>query len=63
MNFIAPVYRKEVYAIGKVIKAGRQLIVWEVKVYTAEDEKLVALGISSYSRIVMRKGTPATVGS
>ncbi len=26
MNFISPVYRKEVYAIGKVVKAGKQLI-------------------------------------
>lgn len=63
MNFIAPVYRKKVYAIGKVIKAGRQLIVCEVKVYTAEDDKLVALGIASYSRIVMGKGKPAAVGT
>ncbi len=29
----------EVYAIGKVVKAGRQLIVCEVKVYTAANDK------------------------
>ena len=51
MNFIAPVYRDEIYAIGKVVKSGRQIIVCEMKVYKSKDDRLVALGIASYSRI------------
>ena len=61
MNFISPVYRKEIYAIGRVIKSGKQLIVCELKVYTAQDDKLVALGIATYSRIVSAKGKHAVV--
>jgi uncharacterized protein (TIGR00369 family) len=63
MNFIAPVYRKDIYAIGKVVKTGKQLIVCELKVYTSQDDKLVALGIASYSRIAITKEMPATVQS
>jgi uncharacterized protein (TIGR00369 family) len=51
MNFISPVYRKDLYAIGKVVKTGRQLIVCELKVYTPDNDKLVALGIASYAHI------------
>jgi len=51
MNFIAPVYREAIYAIGKIVKSGRQIIVCEMKVYTAKTDKLVALGLASYSRI------------
>lgn len=60
MNFISPVVRKEIYAIGKVIKAGKQLIVCELKVYTSQDDKLIALGISSYSRIQTTQRKHAT---
>lgn len=55
MNFIAPVYRKDIHAIGKVIKPGRHLIICELKVYTSHDDKLVALGIASYARITTTK--------
>jgi len=61
MNFIAPVVRKDIYAIGKVVKSGKNLIVCELKVYTAQDDKLVALGIASYSRVTITKEMPATV--
>jgi uncharacterized protein (TIGR00369 family) len=63
MNFVAPVYRNDLYAIGKVVKKGRQLIVCELKVHTATDDKLIALGIATYSRISAGKGKPATVQS
>ena len=63
MNFVAPVYRNDLYAIGKVVKNGRQLIVCELKVYSARDDRLVALGIATYSRISTTKDKPATVPS
>lgn len=59
MNFIAPVYRKDIYAIGKVLKAGRHVLVCEMKVYTAKDDKLVAAGTASYYRISSTKEVPA----
>jgi uncharacterized protein (TIGR00369 family) len=58
MNFISPVYRKDLYAIGEVVKSGKQLIVCELKVYTVESDKLIALGIASYSRIPAKKDAP-----
>lgn len=61
MNFVAPVYRENIYAIGKIVKAGRQIIVCELKVYTEEKDKLVALGVASYSRINVDKRVPAEV--
>jgi uncharacterized protein (TIGR00369 family) len=61
MNFISPVYRQEIHAIGKVVKAGKQLIVCELKVYMSETDKLVALGTASYSRIPAGKNNPAIV--
>jgi uncharacterized protein (TIGR00369 family) len=61
MNFVVPVYRKDLYAIAKVMKAGRQLIVCELKVHTTEDDRLVALGIASYSRVTAKKDKPVTV--
>jgi uncharacterized protein (TIGR00369 family) len=63
MNFVAPVYRNDLYAIGKVVKKGRQLIVCELKVYTTRDDRLVALGIATYSRISTTKEKPAAVPS
>lgn len=63
MNFISPVYRKEIHAIGKVVKAGKQLIICELKVYASDSDKLVALGTATYSRIPMPKDKPATVKS
>jgi uncharacterized protein (TIGR00369 family) len=63
MNFVAPVYRSDLYAIGKVIKKGRQLIVCELKVHTSRDDRLVALGIATYSRISSAKAKTATVES
>lgn len=63
MNFVAPVYRDDLYAIGKVVKKGRQLIVCEMKVYSASDDRLVALGIATYSRISTTKDKPAAVPS
>jgi uncharacterized protein (TIGR00369 family) len=63
MNFVAPVYRKDLYAIGRVVKKGRQLIVCEMKVYTKVQDRLVALGIATYSRISTTKDKPATVTS
>jgi uncharacterized protein (TIGR00369 family) len=61
MNFISPVYRKEIYAIGKVVKAGKQLIICELKVYTSDEDKLVAIGTATYSKIPSPKDKPATV--
>src|SRR3989304_10045402 len=61
MNFISPVYRKDLSALGKVVKAGKKLIVCELKVYTAEEQKLVALGVASYSRVPAKKGKPVAV--
>ena len=61
INFISPVYRKDLYSIGKVVKAGRQLIVCELKVFCAADDKLVALGTASYSRVTESKEKPARV--
>lgn len=61
INFIAPVYRSDLYAIGRVVKKGRQLIVCELKVYTSRDDRMVALGIATYSRIAAEKVKPATV--
>ena len=55
MNFISPVYRKNLYAIGKVIKSGRVLTVCELKVYIEDSDKLIALGLASYSRIPHKK--------
>ena len=62
MNFVSPVYRKDLYSIGKVVKAGKQLIVCDLKVYTSEDDKLVALGLASYSRVPAKKGDPVPLG-
>lgn len=59
MNFISPVYRKDIYAIGKVLKTGRHLIVCELKVFIAQDDKLVAVGIASYSRISTTQEIPS----
>jgi uncharacterized protein (TIGR00369 family) len=61
INFITPVYRDDLYAIGRVVKKGRQLIVCELKVHAARDDKLVALGIATYSRISSAKVKPAIV--
>ncbi|HSE40980.1 MAG TPA: PaaI family thioesterase [Acidobacteriota bacterium] len=55
MNFISPVYRKNLYAIGKVIKSGKFLTVCELKVYTEDPDKLIAVGLASYSRIPQKK--------
>ena len=55
MNFISPVYRKNIYAIGKVIKSGKILTVCELKVYTEEPDKVIAVGLASYSRIPQKK--------
>ena len=63
MNFVAPVYRDDLYAIGNVVKNGRQLIVCELKVYTSRENKLVGLGIATYSRITTTKNKPASVSS
>jgi uncharacterized protein (TIGR00369 family) len=63
MNFVAPVYRDDLYAIGNVVKNGRQLIVCELKVFTSRENKLVALGIATYSRITTTKNKPASVPS
>jgi uncharacterized protein (TIGR00369 family) len=51
MNFLSPVYKKDLYAIGKVIKSGRQLIVCDLKVYTQQPDKMIAVGLASYSRV------------
>lgn len=59
MNFISPVVRKDMYAIGKVLKTGRHVLVCEMKVYTTQDDKLVAAGTASYYRISSTKETPA----
>jgi uncharacterized protein (TIGR00369 family) len=61
MNYIGPVFRKEIHAIGKVVKAGKQLIICELKVYTTDDDKLVALGTATYSKISAAKDKPAIV--
>ena len=61
INFVAPVYRDDLYAIGRVVKKGRQLIVCELKVHTSRDDRLVALGIATYSRISTPKVKPATI--
>lgn len=63
MNFISPVYRKEIHAIGKVVKAGKQLIICELKVYASDSDKLVALGTATYSRIPTTTEKPITVKS
>jgi uncharacterized protein (TIGR00369 family) len=63
MNFVSPVYREDLYAIGKVVKNGRHLIVCELKVHTAREDRLVALGIATYSRITTSKDTPASIPS
>ncbi len=60
MNFISPVYKDDMYAIGKIVRKGRQLIVCELKVYACKDDRLVALGIASYSRISSGKEKPIT---
>jgi uncharacterized protein (TIGR00369 family) len=51
MNFLSPVYKQDLYAIGKVIKAGRQLVVCELKVYLQQSDKIIAVGLASYSRV------------
>jgi uncharacterized protein (TIGR00369 family) len=61
INFVAPVYRDDLYAIGRVVKRGRQLIVCEMKVHVSRDDKLVAIGIATYSRISSAKVKPATI--
>jgi uncharacterized protein (TIGR00369 family) len=58
MNFISPVVRKDMYAIGKVLKTGRHVLVCEMKVYTSPADKLVAAGIASYYRISSAKEAP-----
>ena len=63
MDFVAPVIRKDIYAIAKVVKKGKQLIVCEMKVYIKENDRLVALGIATYSLITTTKDKPATVKS
>lgn len=62
MNFVSPVYRKDLYSVGKVVKAGKQLIVCDLKVYTSENNKLVALGLASYSRVPAKKGNAVPLG-
>ena len=64
MNFISPVYRKNLYAIGKVIKSGRVLTVCELKVYIEDSNKLIAIGLATYSRIPQKKDSavPAITG-
>ena len=54
MNFVSPVYRKDLYAIGKVVKRGRNVTTCEMKVYQQESDKLVALGLASYARVGRR---------
>lgn len=61
MNFISPVYRKDLYAIGKVVKTGRNTTICELKVYTVEKDKLVALGIASYTRVAQQDNKPERV--
>lgn len=61
MNFISPVLRQDIYAIAKVVKAGRQLVVCELKAYTVQTDKLIAVGLASYCRIPAGKGNPAVV--
>jgi uncharacterized protein (TIGR00369 family) len=51
MNFVSPVYRQDIYALGKVVKRGRRTTTCELKVYSAASDKLVALGIASYDRV------------
>lgn len=51
MNFLSPVYRKEIYAIGQVLRVGKQLVVCELKVYLSDNDRLVAAGLATYSRI------------
>ena len=63
INFVAPVYRSDLYAIGRVVKKGRQLIVCELKVHAAKNDRLIALGIATYSRIASEKVKPAEVKS
>lgn len=61
MNFVSPVYRSEIYAIGKVVKCGRQLIVCELKVHSSQKNKLVAIGLASYSHLPADKQKPAVI--
>ena len=63
MNFLSPVYRKDLYALGKVVKAGRNMTVCELKVFTVDDDKLVALGVASYARIQHEDKKPERVST
>lgn len=62
MNFVSPVYRKDLYALGKVVKAGRNMTVCELKVFTSDNDKLVALGVASYARVQQEDKKPERVG-
>jgi uncharacterized protein (TIGR00369 family) len=46
INFLKPVRREKVRAIGKVVKAGKTLVLLECDVFNARDE-LVARGLST----------------
>ena len=61
MNYIDPIFRKEIHAIGKVVKVGKQLIICDLRVYTSDDDKLVALGSATYSKIPSAKDKPVIV--
>ena len=63
INFVSPVYRTDIYAIGKVVKTGRQIIVCELKVYSTQKDKLVAIGLASYNRLPADKSKPATIAT
>src|SRR5262245_42885577 len=62
MNFVSPVYRKDLYAIGKVVKRGRNTTTCEMKVYAQDSDKLVALGLASYARVQHSDRKPAKTG-
>lgn len=48
INFLRPVQREGIYAVGEVINVGKRLIVAQSRVYT-ESDKLVAVGQGTYA--------------
>jgi uncharacterized protein (TIGR00369 family) len=47
-SFMRPVIGQDVIATGRVIKSGRQLVFGEVSLATADDQRVVCSGTSTY---------------
>lgn len=47
-SFMRPVIGQDIIATGRIVKAGRQLVFGEVSLHSANDERVVCQGTSTY---------------